>query len=208
MPGDTNKGVRDRILDAAVELLRHSGVKKLAQPQVAREAGVPQGHLTYYFPRKVDLLLAVGGAFVQMLRREAEAQQATGTDGVSPLGGASSFVETATAMVLDRSRTRMLVGLVTEADAEPAVAEPVMQGARYSRSQIAGALSLHPDDPDVWLTLAMVWGLGLQQMVMPDRDAAQVRALLERFEQWLESSREGEDGDLRRSGTVLRKQVG
>ncbi len=200
--------MRDRILESAVSLLRNAGVKKLAQPQVAREAGVPQGHLTYYFPRKVDLLLAVGEQFVQLLRREAEEQRATGTEDPAGHEGASPFVSMASAMVLDRARTRMLVGLVTEADAEPAVAEPVLQGACYSRASLARSLSLHPEDPEVSLALALLWGLGLQQMVTPSRDRAQVRALLARFEAWLEASREQEDGDLRRSGTVVRKKAG
>ena len=62
--------VRERILDAAVKLLETSGVSKLAQPQVAKEAGVPPGHLTYYFPKRLDLLSAVASRFVTMLRED------------------------------------------------------------------------------------------------------------------------------------------
>lgn len=205
MSDDNNKNVRARILDAAVELLRKSGVKKLAQPQVAREAGVPQGHLTYYFPRKVDLLLAVAERFVEIVQKEMEELRATGTDGVTPRNTGVAFARDA---VLDRERTRMLLGLVTEADNEEAVIEPVARGAKLMRTMVARAIDRHPEDPDTWLTLALFWGLGVQQMLFPERSDAQVEALIERFDQWLEATKQTEDGDLRRSGTVLKKQVG
>lgn len=205
MSDDNNKNVRARILDAAVELLRKSGVKKLAQPQVAREAGVPQGHLTYYFPRKVDLLLAVAERFVEIVQKEMEELRATGTDGVTPRNTGIAFAREA---VIDRERTRMLLGLVTEADNEEAVIEPVARGAKLMRTMVARAIDRHPEDPDTWLTLALFWGLGVQQLLFPERSTAQVDALIERFDQWLEATKQGEDGDLRRSGTVLKKQVG
>ena len=50
---------RQRILDAAIRIARKSGIKALTQPRVAAAAGVRQSHLTYYFPRKADLLAAV-----------------------------------------------------------------------------------------------------------------------------------------------------
>ncbi len=57
-------GVRDRILAAALALLRETGIQGLSQVQVARRARVRQSHLTYYFPRRHDLLAAVAVRFV------------------------------------------------------------------------------------------------------------------------------------------------
>lgn len=204
MSEDNSKNVRGRILDAAVELLRKSGVKKLAQPQVAREAGVPQGHLTYYFPRKIDLLLAVAERFVATVQGEIEELRATGTDGATVRTTGLDF---AAGMILDRERTRMLLGLVTEADNEEAVTEPVVRGAKLMRTMVARALERHPEDPDVWLTLALLWGLGVQQMIFPDRSEAQVQALVERFQQWLDAANDGEAAALRRSGTVIKTKA-
>lgn len=198
---DTAKNVRARILDAAIELLKKSGAKKLSQPQVAREAGVPQGHLTYYFPRKIDLLLAVAERFVMILQGDLEQQRQL-------LGDRAASVAAARDMVVDRERTRMLIGLVTEADSEEALSEPVSRGARMMRTMVARAIERHPDDPDTWLTLALFWGLGVQQLLFPERSAAQVQALVERFDQWLESSKQIEEGALRQSGTVLKRQAG
>lgn len=204
MREDNVKNVRGRILDAAVDLLRKSGVKKLAQPQVAREAGIPQGHLTYYFPRKVDLLLAVAERFVAMVQGESEDWRVTGSDGSSARMTGLPFVR---AMILDRERTRMLLGLVTEADNEEAVIEPVIRSAKLMRTMVARWLERHPEDPDVWLTLALLWGLSVQQMLFSDRSEEQVQALLDRFQQWLDAANDGEAAELRRSGTVLKTSV-
>jgi AcrR family transcriptional regulator len=200
-----SKNVRGRILDAAVDLLRKSGVKKLAQPQVAREAGVPQGHLTYYFPRKIDLILAVAERFVATVQGEIEELRATGTDGAVLR---TTGLEFARGMIIDRERTRMLLGLVTEADNEEAVTEPVVRGTKLMRTMVARALERHPEDPDVWLTLALLWGLGVQQMIFPDRSEAQVQALVDRFQQWLDAANDGgEAAELRRSGTVIKTKA-
>ncbi len=51
--------VRQRILDAGVRLLHDEGFAALTQPRIARAAGASQSHLTYYFPTRADLLLAI-----------------------------------------------------------------------------------------------------------------------------------------------------
>ncbi len=51
--------IRETIIEAALKLLRRQGFASLSQPRIAAEAGVRQGHLTYYFPARADLLLAV-----------------------------------------------------------------------------------------------------------------------------------------------------
>ncbi|MGZ3723652.1 MAG: TetR family transcriptional regulator, partial [Bdellovibrionales bacterium] len=53
------ENVREKILKTAVALLGECGIRKLAQPQIAKSAGVPQGHMTYYFPTRSHLLIAV-----------------------------------------------------------------------------------------------------------------------------------------------------
>ena len=67
--------LREDILDAAVRILRESGVKMLAQSRVARAAGIPQGHLTYYFPTKEAILLAVVDRMMAEHRTRMEADR-------------------------------------------------------------------------------------------------------------------------------------
>lgn len=50
---------RERILDAALAQYEDQGIAGLTQPKVARRAGLRGSHLTYFFPKKADLLAAV-----------------------------------------------------------------------------------------------------------------------------------------------------
>src|SRR6266496_237378 len=61
---DEAGGIRERVLNAAVGILRAGGIQGLSQVQVARRARVRQSHLTYYFPRRHDLVEAVAVRFI------------------------------------------------------------------------------------------------------------------------------------------------
>lgn len=54
-------GIKGDILTAGSMLLREKGVTALTQPQVAQAANIKQSHLTYYFPTRASLLLAIAG---------------------------------------------------------------------------------------------------------------------------------------------------
>ncbi len=177
--------VRERILDAAVSLLRDAGTTKLAQPRVARLAGVPQGHLTYYFPKKTDLLVAVGRRFAEIVRRD-----------LAPLAGVASWKEqdepgrrsalgTVAALVKNLERTRMMIRLLVEADGDAELRDAMAEGAGISRSTIAALLGKPADDPDADVALAMFWGLGIQHLVFR-RDDADTDAVMARMRHWLD----------------------
>ena len=51
--------VRERLLAAAMELVRAQGLQGFSQARVAAVAGLRQSHLTYYFPSRKDLLKAL-----------------------------------------------------------------------------------------------------------------------------------------------------
>ena len=50
---------RDRILDAAEQLIAEDGFDATPTARIAERAGVAKGLLFYYFPRKTDLLQAL-----------------------------------------------------------------------------------------------------------------------------------------------------
>lgn len=50
---------RERILQAALAQYAELGIRGLTQPKVAKRAGVRGSHITYFFPKKADLLAAV-----------------------------------------------------------------------------------------------------------------------------------------------------
>lgn len=177
--------VRERILDAAMSLLRDAKTKKIAQPQVARLAGVPQGHLTYYFPKKLDLMVAIGKRYAQVIRRELAWllegpvwQERDEESRQEVLGHISRFVT-------DRERTRMLLRLLVEADADPAVGVVQATSAEFVRSSLARLMDRDVHDPDVDIALAIFWGLGLQHLVF-DRSDEESQAVLARMRQWMD----------------------
>jgi AcrR family transcriptional regulator len=50
---------REQIIDAAVEIITSQGLHNLSLSKIESRAGVARGQLTYYFPTKEDILLAV-----------------------------------------------------------------------------------------------------------------------------------------------------
>lgn len=178
----TKSVVRDRILDAAVGLLKEAGVKRLAQPQVARAANVPQGHLTYYFPKKSDMLMAVAARFLEMIASEP------GVDDPALVRRETLLLSMAKRLVMDRTRTRMLLGLLVEADGDEELRGAMKRGATFVRGSLATAFDLPVDSRESHLALALFWGLGLQQFLLgDDRSPEETEALLVRAIEVLKS---------------------
>ncbi|MCC5949255.1 MAG: TetR/AcrR family transcriptional regulator [Nitriliruptoraceae bacterium] len=59
---------RERILDAALGVLREVGHGGFSVPRVAEAASVYQGNVTYYFPTRADLLVAMADRAVVQYR--------------------------------------------------------------------------------------------------------------------------------------------
>jgi DNA-binding transcriptional regulator YbjK len=192
--------VREQILDAAVRLLKTGGMRRLAQPQVAKEAGVPQGHLTYYFPRKYDLLVAVSQRFAEMVRRELQEYftgAAWNTLGTSVRARVLASVGE---LVKNHERTRMLLGLLVESEGDPSLRDILANNAMRARTQLATVLGRAENDPDVDLALAMFWGLGVRHLLFEGRHTdVDTDALVARMADWLTTvlahAREQHGGD-------------
>src|SRR5687767_4781808 len=73
---------RDQVMDAAEAVIAGEGIHKLSLTRIEDRAGMSRGQLTYYFPTKESILLAV---FERMLRRMIE--QALRGDGPKPMTG-------------------------------------------------------------------------------------------------------------------------
>jgi AcrR family transcriptional regulator len=50
---------RDQIVEAAVAVIAARGLQNLSLSEIEKQAGMSRGQLTYYFPKKEDILLAV-----------------------------------------------------------------------------------------------------------------------------------------------------
>ena len=117
------------ILQAGTRLLKEDGIAALTQPKVARAAGVKQSHLTYYFPRRTDLLLGITEHTIEAVTTELAKRLA-----VDPRQ--SIILETVTQMMTEGLPPRILLGLIVAADADPGLRAPLQKLIRHVRDRI------------------------------------------------------------------------
>jgi len=164
--------MRDRILDTAFDLLHREGVKGLTQSKVARAAGVRQSHLTYYFPRKADLVAAVVARFASLA-----AERIGALDGREDPAG---VIEALSRLVTDPAHMRLFLGLVVEAELEPSLREVLAKHVGEVNAAIAGHFGREPDDPAVARLLDYLRGRGLVRLLTRDEppdDSAELARL-------------------------------
>src|SRR6266436_9746122 len=60
---------REQIVEAAVTVIAEQGLQNLSLSEIENRAGMSRGQLTYYFPAKEDILLAVFDRVVAMMHQ-------------------------------------------------------------------------------------------------------------------------------------------
>lgn len=121
--------VKTAILQAGSALLKQRGIAALTQPKVARAAGVKQSHLTYYFPKRSDLLLGIAAHTVDGLMASLAARLET----ASPQ---TAFTETISEAIIDGIPPRIMLGLIVAADEEPGLRPALSTLIRSVRARI------------------------------------------------------------------------
>lgn len=150
--------VKQRILQAGVALLYDEGYPALSQPRIAKAAGVSQSHLTYYFPTRADLLLALAEQSLAQVRQADATPQAGLVAGVSFL-----------------PRVRMLLSLVLAADQDPALRPTLVQLASQVRAMLRQwllAAGYAPSDAQLAALHGSLIGLGLLNLGRQNDDSA------------------------------------
>jgi AcrR family transcriptional regulator len=143
--------VRQRILNAALDIVEQEGVEALTQPRVAKAAGVRQSHLTYYFPRKADL-------FVALLRASHER---------APRAGGADPIAEAQALMFDRRRMRFFLAIVLGAAEEEELRPVLAAHGRELTARIAEAFGRSADDPAAAAFVDLLRGRGLRMLLEP-----------------------------------------
>jgi AcrR family transcriptional regulator len=174
-PVEEAGGIRERILKAAMAALREEGIQGLSQVQVARRAKVRQSHLTYYFPKRCDLLEAVAVRFVDGVVRgigDVAAKSAPDDPG--------AMLRRVADAITDRGHMRMFTGVIVEADSDPYVRTVVLRETRRVQSALAELLGGEDAMDRAALILASLWGLGLYELVfqLPAHRSVVMRSLL------------------------------
>jgi AcrR family transcriptional regulator len=171
--------VRERILDAALTVLREQGIQRFSQVRVARRAGIRQSHLTYYFPSRTALLDATAARFVDSL-----AASISHRAGGKATGSRAALTHLAKA-VADPGHMRMFIGAIVEADREPDVRAILLSGTERMETALAEALGVADRSERARAMLATLWGIGLYRfLVSPPAKHDPTRTVLA----WLEAA--------------------
>ena len=65
--GEVGQRRREQIVEAAVAVIAEQGLQNLSLSAIEEKAGMSRGQLTYYFPTKEDILLAVFDRLIAMM---------------------------------------------------------------------------------------------------------------------------------------------
>jgi AcrR family transcriptional regulator len=106
---------RERLLDAAVAVVRRDGAQALTLDAVAAEAGVSKGGLLYHFKSKRDLLDAMIARWLDQWQSEFDAEEAAGE------GFPAAFVRTSHLGGAPTEERQTENGLLAAIASEPAV---------------------------------------------------------------------------------------
>ncbi|MGE4373568.1 MAG: TetR/AcrR family transcriptional regulator [Xanthobacter sp.] len=156
--------IRQRILEAALDLAESDGYKSLTQPRIAKAAGVRQSHLTYYFPRKADL-------FIAMLEAAHERAARTCPLDLGTIDGKLAFMHR---LMFDRKRMRFFLGIVLEVSEEPEL-RPILEAhTRELAGVVAGIYARTVDDEAVLAFVDRLRGMGLRHLLEPGLKADKV----------------------------------
>ena len=170
--------IRTHILDAAFGLLAEHGVAWLTQPRVSKAAGVRQSHLTYYFPRRGDLLVGVARHFMDSVLGTWLAHAKQGKISAHQLPAVLAEALT------DRRRMRAMLGLISAADEDPKIREALRGVVRLVRERLAtlfGVLSLPNDAESVALAHTFIVGAAVLHHARADESARREAEVAVRF---------------------------
>ncbi len=148
---------------AAIGLIREHGLAGLTQPRVAKAAGISQSHLTYYFPTRRDLLLAV-------LDRTATDQLAGVEQAMRGAAGSPKMLANAMGAAFEKaenSRVLISFALAASQDAEArAIFERLTRGIRGEVATAAERIGIGDDAKTVALVHALGVGLSVLNLAL------------------------------------------
>jgi AcrR family transcriptional regulator len=172
--------VRDRILAAAVELVRTEGVRNLTQARIAALAGVRQSHLTYYFPARKDLIRAVANAIHAGILQAMSTTVATEARGPASCARAREFFAE---RISDPLFPRLSMALMAAAEEDRSLRRILAEqdaALRDNLRETLGRLGLSPSEDEVALLHASFVGASILAAQAGTKSAAARAAHLAR----------------------------
>ncbi len=181
--------VPQRLLAAALDLVRSEGLQALSQARVAAAAGVRQSHLTYYFPTRQDLLKA--------LVRAVHAERLAALGAVAPATARprpSEIREFLARRMREPLLARLMLAITYAAQEDPSLRRWL---ARFDAEAIErlrelfARLHVAPSDEELALFHASLVGAAVQGAQLGTRAAADRTARIVRlaFDRLLQATR-------------------
>lgn len=161
-------GIRDDILSAGSLLLREKGVTALTQPQIAQAANIKQSHLTYYFPTRAELLLAIAEHTLSTLMENIAAQLQSHPE-------EKTLADAVAKIMTEGFPPRVFVGLIVAADSDPEIRKLLRKLVRHVRTSIQHLLKqagLASDSQSALLFHAGVIGLAILHYARQHKESA------------------------------------
>ncbi|HEV7436773.1 MAG TPA: TetR family transcriptional regulator [Pseudorhizobium sp.] len=156
--------VVNRIVQAGLELLEEDGIHAITQTQVAKRCGIRQSHLTYYFPKATDLLLAVFSAsHAKALPLDSAVHD--------PIG-------VLRAVMFDPTRMRFFLKIVAELPDDPDIRSTVADHAHTWAHTLGPFFGRTSSDPDLLIFVDMVRGRAIRHILRTEGQAPSKAELL------------------------------
>lgn len=86
VPTETAARRKDQIVSAAKEIIAREGIHRFSLGRLEKQVGMARGHLTYYFPTKEAILLAVFDRMLSEMKTQLPAESAK-VGGPRPMTG-------------------------------------------------------------------------------------------------------------------------
>jgi len=161
-------GIKDDILTAGSTLLREKGVTALTQPQIALAANIKQSHLTYYFPTRSNLLLAIAEFTLSALMDNVAAQ-------LQAKPKSTTLADAISRIMIEGFPPRVFIGLIVAADSDPDIRKLLRKLIRHVRTSIQRLLEqagIAADAEAARLFHATIIGLAVMHQARMNKESA------------------------------------
>lgn len=190
-PNTASKGTanRQRIVEAALHLFMERGYAETSIGDVAVQAGILKGNLSYYFKTKSDMLDAVSNARMQELFGRLQARL---PDNASPEQALCAFVQVTEDSAAELARVGCPVGTLasqlgkTDPALQPYASRILRALLEWATAQFARVLPAPAASAHAEILLAMLQGASV--MAHAFQDAALIERQAAAARQWLHSA--------------------